>query len=46
MIVRLSLTKDMELGVPQIDSQHRELIDRLNKVLELGSKSVTVAETQ
>lgn len=39
------LTKDMEVGVPKIDAQHRELIDRLNAVTSMGAKSVSTAET-
>jgi hemerythrin len=29
----LSLTKDMETGVGKIDSQHRELINRINNLV-------------
>jgi hemerythrin len=36
----------MEVGVPKIDSQHRELVDRLNAVIALGTKSVSAEETQ
>ena len=41
-----SLTKDMETGVAIIDSQHKELIDRLNQVISMGAKSVSKEETQ
>lgn len=40
------LTKDMEVGVPKIDVQHKELIDRLNAVTAMGTKSVSREETQ
>jgi hemerythrin len=42
----LTLTKDMETGVPKIDEQHKELIHRINAVLEIGSKSASHEETQ
>ncbi|MCL1916127.1 MAG: hemerythrin family protein [Desulfovibrionaceae bacterium] len=42
----LELTKDMETGVPKIDEQHKELINRINMVLSLGSKSVSQEETK
>jgi hemerythrin len=42
----ITLTKDMEVGVPKIDAQHRELIDRLNAVISLGAKSVSAEETK
>jgi hemerythrin len=42
----ITLTKDMELGVPEIDSQHQELVNRLNSVISLGAKSVSSEETQ
>lgn len=40
------LTKDMEVGVPKIDAQHRELVKRLNTVVSMGIKSVSKEETQ
>jgi hemerythrin len=40
------LTKDMVVGVAKIDSQHKELIDRLNAVISMGTKSVSKEETQ
>lgn len=42
----ITLTKDMEVGVPKIDAQHRELINRLNAVISMGVKSVSAEETQ
>ena len=42
----ITLTKDMQVGVPKIDQQHEELIDRLNKVTSMGAKSVSREETQ
>ncbi len=42
----ITLTKDMLVGVPKIDEQHKELIDRLNKVTSMGAKSVSKEETQ
>jgi hemerythrin len=42
----ITLTKDMEVGVQEIDAQHMELIDRLNAVTSMGVKSVTKQETQ
>ena len=40
------LTKDMETGVAVIDSQHKELVDRLNQVISLGAKAVSKEETK
>lgn len=40
------LTKDMEVGVSQIDAQHKELVNRLNAVVSMGAKSVSKEETQ
>ncbi len=42
----ITLSKDMEVGVPKIDEQHRELIDRLNIVVSMGAKSVSREETE
>lgn len=42
----ITLTKDMEVGVLKIDTQHKELIDRLNAVTAMGVKSVSKEETQ
>ena len=42
----LTLSKDMETGVEKIDSQHRELINRINSVLATGEKSTSKEETK
>ncbi len=42
----ITLTNDMTVGVPKVDAQHRELINRLNAVISLGAKAVTKEETQ
>jgi hemerythrin-like metal-binding protein len=42
----LSLTKDMETGIEKIDSQHRELINRINSLVEIGGKPVSKEEIQ
>jgi len=42
----LSLSKDMETGVEEIDSQHRELINRINNLLRVGEKPVSEEETR
>jgi hemerythrin len=42
----LSLTKDMETGVEKIDSQHRELINRINNLLAAGEKTTSEVETK
>ncbi len=42
----ITLTKDMLVGVPKIDAQHQELIDRINSVTSMGAKSVSREETQ
>ena len=42
----ITLTKDMETGVAKIDSQHKELVNRINDVLAMGMKSVSIEETQ
>jgi hemerythrin len=42
----ITLTKDMEVGVPKIDEQHKVLIDRLNAVTYMGIKSLSIEETQ
>ena len=40
------LSKDMEVGVEKIDTQHKELINRLNAVVSMGVKAVSNEETQ
>jgi len=42
----ITITKDMETGISKIDAQHKELVDRLNAVISLGSRSVSNEETQ
>jgi len=42
----IALTKDMEVGVAKIDTQHKELIDRLNSVISMGLKAYSKEETQ
>ncbi len=42
----ITLTKDMEVGVPKIDEQHRELVNRINAVTTMGTTSATKEETQ
>ena len=40
------LSKDMEVGVEKIDTQHKELIGRLNAVVSMGLKAISKGETQ
>jgi len=42
----ITLTKDMEIGVPKVDGQHRELVDRINALTKMGAKSVSKEETE
>jgi len=42
----LSLSKDMETGVDKIDSEHRVLIDRINKLIEIGGSSASHEEIE
>jgi hemerythrin len=42
----LVLAKEMEIGVPKIDTQHRELISRINAVIASGTKAVSQEETK
>jgi len=42
----LSLSKDMETGVEKIDTQHRELIKRINALTETGEKPTSEEEIQ
>lgn len=42
----ITLTKDMETGIPNIDAQHRELCQRINAVLTAGASAVTQKETE
>ena len=40
------LTKDMETGVPKIDEQHKELVNRINAVLTIGAAAASHEEIQ
>jgi hemerythrin len=42
----LNLSKDMETGVEKIDSQHRELINRINSLLAVEGEPVSEEKTQ
>jgi hemerythrin len=42
----ITFSKTMEVGVEEIDAQHKELIDRLNTVTYMGLKSTSKEETQ
>ena len=42
----ITISKDMEVGIAKIDTQHKELIDRLNSVVSMGVKAVSKDETQ
>ncbi|MDR2897250.1 MAG: bacteriohemerythrin [Spirochaetaceae bacterium] len=42
----ITLSKDLEVGVPEIDEQHRELVNRLNQVTEMGIDAVSREETK
>jgi len=42
----IALSKDMETGVDKIDTQHRELVDRINDVLAMGEKSISKEVTK
>ena len=42
----VALSKDMEVGVLEIDSQHMELVNRLNALTEMGHNAVSKEETQ
>ena len=41
----IQFSADLEINVPQIDQQHRELFSRINRVIALGAKSVSKEET-
>ncbi|MDR2695594.1 MAG: hemerythrin domain-containing protein, partial [Deltaproteobacteria bacterium] len=42
----ITLTKDMATGVDNIDEQHKELVNRLNAAITMGTKAVSKEETQ
>jgi len=42
----ITLSKDMEVGVLEIDTQHMELVDRLNALTSMGHDAVSKEETQ
>jgi len=42
----LTLSKDMEVGVVEIDAQHMELINRINSLLAIGHDAVSKEETE
>ena len=42
----IKLSKDMETGVPKIDTQHKELIDRINAVTAMGQKAFSKEEAE
>jgi hemerythrin len=42
----IAFTKEMEIGIPKIDAQHKELINRMNQVEAMGLKSFSKEETQ
>jgi hemerythrin len=42
----IKFTSDLETKVSKIDEQHKELFDRINKVIALGEGSVTQEETE
>jgi len=42
----IQLSKDMEVGVVEIDEQHMELVDRLNALVSMGHDAVSKEESQ
>ena len=42
----ITMSKDLEVGVLEIDEQHMELINRLNALLSMGDGAVSKEETQ
>ena len=42
----INITKDMEVGIEKIDGQHKELIERINTIVSMGSRSFSKEETQ
>ena len=41
----MTFTRDFEVGITKIDTQHRELIERLNAVIKMGAGAVSKEET-
>jgi len=42
----ITLSKDMEVGVLEIDTQHMELVNRLNALMSMGHDAASREETQ
>jgi len=42
----ITLSRDMEVGVLEIDAQHKELVDRLNALMSMGHDAASKEETQ
>lgn len=42
----INISKDMETGIPEIDAQHRELVERINAIILMGAKAFSKEETQ
>jgi hemerythrin-like metal-binding protein len=42
----ITLSKSMEVGIPLVDEQHKELVDKLNHVTSMGVESASKEETQ
>ena len=45
-MVPISISDSMKTNVPEIDAQHKELIDRINAVISMGVDAFTIEETQ
>ena len=42
----ITLTGDLEVGVAEIDAQHKELVNRLNALMSMGSGAFSLEETR